>query len=1069
MPDIIGTNGNDFLQGTADADAIYGFDGNDGIIGWGGDDTIYGGAGLDQLEGVDGNDTLWGEDGGDTLEGGAGNDVLHGGDGLDSLQGDEGDDQLFGDGDADHLNGSDGNDFLDGGAGNDTLNETSGNNTLNGGDGDDLLMADGLTSTSGVYYTNILFGGAGDDGLIATNMNGSLSGGEGNDFLSAWFGTTTLDGGAGDDVLFLGRPTYFFLFFNGVLDGAQTATGGAGADQFVLHTGSTLSETDQVLDFNRASGDQLVLDGVKNGRVLDGQSWGADEGLVFSGQLDASFLHLGAVLPTNGAAPTAIQVWFLQQGETTYLVGDANADHILDAHDLVVNLTNAGSLSAPDFAVGTFLPLSTPGDDILYGTNGDDLLDGGAGTDLVSYYNANFGVTVNLALAGPQDTIGAGIDALANIENLAGSVADDVLTGNVSANVISGDNGSDTINGGAGNDTLNGGNGSDRLSGDAGDDTLNGNDGDDVLEGGPGNDSLFGGAGVDTASYEHATAGVTVSLGAQDYLPIVSFMDGIPQDTGAAGTDTLYSIENLIGSQYNDVLKALGGPVAGAWGSVLDGRTGDDLLIGGTGNDTLIGGAGHDIMHGGFGTDSYIIANASDHTSGEIADMGPDPDWVHFTATTAGTLKFYSGEGGFEFVDMGDMNGTTALNIDASAFVDPLFNTGLIISGNAGVNILKGTGLNDTLAGLVGDDKLYGNAGDDSLQGGDGDDYLFGNAGNDNLHGGTGYDRMYGGTGDDTYYVDDATDFAYENADEGHDLVVSSIDLTLRANIEDLTLIGSALIGKGNALDNQIIGTDAGNKLYGYSGNDTFFGGYGDDYLFGADGNDTLSGDGGYDRMYGGTGDDTYYVSDTTDIAYENLGEGTDSVVSEITSYQLRANIEALTLGEGWPAVRGYGNDLDNAITGNSADNFLYGRGGNDIIKGSGGADLLYGESGNDTLEGGAGMDRFYGGTGADTFLFRDGDFAGMTSGTADRIHDFSQAEGDKLDFSNVDANTSLGGDQAFSFIGNAAFGHHAGELRYYQSVGNTYVAGDLDGDGVADFIVRVDGAHTLTAADFIL
>jgi len=92
-----------------------------------------------------------------------------------------------------------------------------------------------------------------------------------------------------------------------------------------------------------------------------------------------------------------------------------------------------------------------------------------------------------------------------------------------------------------------------------------------------------------------------------------------------------------------------------------------------------------------------------------------------------------------------------------------------------------------------------------------------------------------------------------------------------------------------------------------------------------------------------------------------------------------------------------------------------------------------------------------------------------MTSGTADRIHDFSQAEGDQLDFSNVDANTLTGGDQAFSFIGNAAFGHHAGELRYYQQSGVTYVAGDTNGDGVADFTVRIDALHTLQASDFIL
>jgi Ca2+-binding RTX toxin-like protein len=473
-------------------------------------------------------------------------------------------------------------------------------------------------------------------------------------------------------------------------------------------------------------------------------------------------------------------------------------------------------------------------------------------------------------------------------------------------------------------------------------------------------------------------------------------------------------------------------------------------------------------MQGGFGVDTYIIANASDHTSAEIADMGPDPDWVRFTATTASTLTFFAGEGGFEHVDMGDINGTTALNIDASALVDPFWN-GLSILGNAGANTLKGTGLSDTLAGAGGNDRLEGNAGDDSLQGGDGDDYLYGGSGNDSVYGGAGYDRMYGGTGDDTYYVDDATDFAYENAGEGHDTVVSSIDLTLRANVEDLALAGAAVIGKGNVLDNAITGTDNANKLYGYEGNDTLTGQGGDDYLFGADGNDTLTGGGGYDRMYGGTGDDTYYVNDTTDFAYENAGEGYDTVVSSLASYQLRANVEELDLAEGSAAVRGYGQGEDNKILGNSADNFLYGRDGNDWLQGNAGNDILYGENGNDTLLGGAGMDRFYGGTGADKFVFRNGDFAGMTSTTADRIHDFSEADGDIIHLSGVDANSLVTGDQAFSFIGGAAFSHSAGELRAYQQSGVTYVAGDTNGDGVADFLIRVDGLHTLTAADFIL
>ncbi|QNN64477.1 hypothetical protein H9L12_09115 [Sphingomonas rhizophila] len=228
-----------------------------------------------------------------------------------------------------------------------------------------------------------------------------------------------------------------------------------------------------------------------------------------------------------------------------------------------------------------------------------------------------------------------------------------------------------------------------------------------------------------------------------------------------------------------------------------------------------------------------------------------------------------------------------------------------------------------------------------------------------------------------------------------------------------------------------------------------------------------MSGGGGYDRMYGSVGDDTYIVTDATDYAYENGGEGYDTVVASI-NHQLRANIEQLVL-DGTADLRGYGNGLDNMIVGNSGANLLYGRDGSDTINGNSGNDIIYGEVGDDTLFGGSGLDRLYGGSGADTFGFADGDFAGMSSGTADRIHDFSQAEGDRISLEQVDANPMLDADQAFTFVGTAAFSGVAGELRYQQIVGNTYVQGDMDGDGVADFWIRVDGLHALSASDLLL
>ncbi len=328
-------------------------------------------------------------------------------------------------------------------------------------------------------------------------------------------------------------------------------------------------------------------------------------------------------------------------------------------------------------------------------------------------------------------------------------------------------------------------------------------------------------------------------------------------------------------------------------------------------------------------------------------------------------------------------------------------------------------------------------------------DRLYGNAGSDILDGGAGLDRMYGGLGNDTFHVRDKTDYAYENTDEGMDTVHASVSHTLRANIETLRLTGTAsLAGKGNELANTIVGNSGANALYGLLG---------DDRLYGGEGNDRLDGGAGLDRMYGGAGDDTYIVSDATDYAYENVSEGVDRVYASV-SHTLRANVECLFL-TGTSEISGRGNELANLLSGNDAANTLMGLLGDD---------RLYGGAGDDSLDGGLGRDQLTGGAGADVFVFRDGDL-GPTASTADIIRDFSQTQGDMLRLSAIDADTSTAGNQAFAFVGSAAFSGVAGELRYEQVGGNTYLSGDTNGDGLADFVIRLDGLHTLQSGDFVL
>ncbi len=171
---------------------------------------------------------------------------------------------------------------------------------------------------------------------------------------------------------------------------------------------------------------------------------------------------------------------------------------------------------------------------VLEGGLGNDTLNGGAG-DTVSYEHASAGVTVDLAVTTPQNTIGAGTDTLSNFTMLRGSTHDDFLAGG----------------------------------------------GNSIIEGGAGNDHITGVVGSNvTASYEHASSGVTVSLNV-----------AVAQDTGGAGVDTLSNISNLFGSQFSDNL------TGNANANTLDGGFGgsdvNDTLTGLGGADTFVFNSGH--------------------------------------------------------------------------------------------------------------------------------------------------------------------------------------------------------------------------------------------------------------------------------------------------------------------------------------------------------------------------------------------------------------------------------------------------------------------------------------------
>ena len=242
----------------------------------------------------------------------------------------------------------------------------------------------------------------------------------------------------------------------------------------------------------------------------------------------------------------------------------------------------------------------------------------------------------------------------------------------------------------------------------------------------------------------------------------------------------------------------------------------------------------------------------------------------------------------------------------------------------------SGLGANVENLKLTGTAALNGTGNDlnNTLTGNGAANTLNGGAGNDNINGGVGADTLIGGLGNDTLTVDNVGDVVVENANEGTDRVNAYITYTLGDNVENLTLLGTAVIdGNGNALANALTGNGADNRLAGGDGNDTLWGGAGNDTLLGQAGDDTLNGGTGADALFGGAGNDIYVITDSQDTVTELANEGVDRVNSSI-SYTLGDNIENLTL-TGTAETYGIGNSLDNTLTGNNAANYLAGMGGN--------------------------------------------------------------------------------------------------------------------------------------------
>lgn len=227
-------------------------------------------------------------------------------------------------------------------------------------------------------------------------------------------------------------------------------------------------------------------------------------------------------------------------------------------------------------------------------------------------------------------------------------------------------------------------------------------------------------------------------------------------------------------------------------------------------------------------------------------------------------------------------------------------------------------------------------------------------------------------------------------------------------------------------------------------------------------------------QVRGGLGADLYRVSDAAVEIFET-GDDVDEVQSTVDfSLENRGAVENLVLLGS--AVRGTGNAGANLAAGNAMANRLDGLDGNDTLNGFAGDDTLRGGAGRDTVGGGEGDDLVIGGRGGDnltggadrdSFVFRGIADTGTAAGSRDVVEDFTAGD-DIIDLSAIDARADSGGNQAFAFVGTAAF-TAIGQLRLNTTGAQPILEGDVTGDGVADFQITLRGIATLTAADLVL
>jgi len=965
-----------------------------------GADLIIGTAGNDTVDGLAGSDEIYGAQGNDTLQGGVGVDLIYGGDGNDTL--------IDTDGVMNSLFGEAGNDIL------------TGNGTLDGGDGDDVL-------TSGGLYQTILRGGLGSDtyvfssnhsvvvidqldagvdkvdtlrvtddispeGLVlSANTQGDLflwrgyvhsgSGVQIKGFLLSETGERQVDQfvfdaspgtvwTSADIVTRLATPSNSDNFFRGTagadvyngLGGADVLYGNGGDD--ILTAGGVSSGRDYL--FGGDGNDTLVGNGVDAYSELYGgagddilvgggfYSYGEDGNDQISG---AQLLDGGAgddVLSTveNGAA-----IMRGGTGSDTYVIGRGGAGAINEHVDHIEGMdADPASFDVLRFAAG----ISTGQISLERAVNSLHINVAGrwgVRERLVEindfFVPGNAGAFLDeIRFTDSPGTVWSYADILNQVAN--GDSRDNIVGGSSSADVLRGNGGNDRLIGRDGNDDLSGGAGDDDLYGEAGNDTyrFGRNQGRDlIVEFGTNSNTVvfdadvlrsdvtftrWSGRSRDGGSSTIDDLIVTIN-GSSGYLYVQDFfLTTQPSwviDRWILGDGTMLSYNHI----SQDVVNLGGAP-----GS-LSGTAADDTFVMDHLNDSVFDSAGgidtvltsvgfwgrnadgieNITLTGSFDVD--VVGNELDNVitgnSGNNSLSGGD----YWNGTGTDTLIGRSGDDEYYVDAVGGANYSGYLNTRdtvielAGEGYDTMYSIGYSVTLPDHVERLVLQSLNTGFdpatvpAGADSRPRLSGNSQNNVIDAGpnvSGSEYA-----SLVLDGGAGADRMIGNMAGQTFVIDDVGDtIEFRSIGNPTGNVESHLSYAAPDFIRNITLLGSAAIAAtGNASANTLDGSK----------------------------------NAAVNVLTGGVGDDVYIV-DAGDVIVENSGEGVDRVQTAV-GYALGAYVENLVL-TGSGAVNATGNALDNQLTGNSGANILDGRGGVDAMAGAAGNDIYYVDHADDRI-----------------------------------------------------------------------------------------------------------------------